>query len=299
MYMRMLVLLDGSELAEVVFKYARELSGRLHVDLDLLHVCSQQEAEQLPMRRAYIEQKAEALRAEVGDFCATLGDSAMGQNIKARGSVVVGYHAEEILKYIDENDIDLVMMSTHGSSGIKVWDLGSVASKVIHASKVPVWLVPSEMNEDVIRDTMPTRILVIPLSGSKQAEAVIPHAMNIAQRRGAESDLVLLHVLEPADPNAPPAAPGAAEKQRAKMKDYLEGVAKRIRESGLKARTEVLSGDPAATILQFITDNPPQLLAITTGGQTGVTSFAFGIVAEGLVHAVKKTPLLLVRANSK
>ena len=167
MYKKMVVLLDGSELAEVVFDYAQEVSGRMHVDVELLHVCSPQEVAQLPMRRAYMERMAEELCAKAEEISAKYSKDTVAQCIQARGNVVVGYPAEEILKYVDENDIDLVMMSTHGSSGVKAWDLGEVANKVVHASKVPVWLVPTELREEVIADALPKRSLVVPLSGSK------------------------------------------------------------------------------------------------------------------------------------
>jgi nucleotide-binding universal stress UspA family protein len=191
MYMKMLVLLDGSGPAEVVFKYARELSERLHVALELLHVCSPQDAGALPMRRAYIEQKAEQLRAEAGEINFGFG-SALGQSIQASGHVVVGEPAEEILKYIGDNDIDLVMMATHGSSGVKAWDIGEVTNKVVHAVKIPIWLIPSELREDIIMDKLPHRNLLLPLSGSKESEAVIPHAIDIVQRRGPHSETVVL-----------------------------------------------------------------------------------------------------------
>ena len=136
MYRNMLVLLDGSELAEVVFKYAQELSARLNLDLELLHVCTPGEAEQLPMRRAYMEHMAEALCAGAEQIRYSLSDESAAGCVRARGTVVLGYPAEEILKYIDANDIDLILMSTHGHSGIKEWDdIGGVASKVLHASK--------------------------------------------------------------------------------------------------------------------------------------------------------------------
>jgi nucleotide-binding universal stress UspA family protein len=154
MYRNMLVLLDGSELAEAVFKYAQELSGRLNLNLELLHVCTPGEAEQLPMRRAYIEHMAEVLCAGAEEVRTSSGDDATAACIRARGTVVVGSPAEEILKHVDSNDIDLIMMSTHGHSGIKEWDdIGGVASKVLHASKVPVWVVPAELREEIVSDT--------------------------------------------------------------------------------------------------------------------------------------------------
>jgi hypothetical protein len=92
----------------------------------------------------------------------------------------VGDPAEEILACVDDRDIDLVMMSTHGRSGISRWDLGCVATKMVHGSHVPVWLVPSELREEVILDVLPNRTLVVPLSGSKQSETVIAHAAAVA-----------------------------------------------------------------------------------------------------------------------
>ncbi len=294
MYKTMLVLLDGSELAEVVLKYAQELSGRLHIDLELLHVCDPHEAEQLPMRKAYMEHMAEVMCAGAEEIRHRSGDETLEQCIRAQGNVVVGHPAEEILKYVDENDIDLVMMSTHGSSGIGSWDLGSVATKVIHASNAPIWLVPSQLREEVILDTLPRRTLVIPLSGSKQSEAVIPHAIAVAKQRGEESELVLLHVEDVDYITVSRSALQEREEHRARMKAYLDGVAESIREAGLEARSEILTGDPAETIITFLKDNPAQLIAMATRGRTGLSRMVFGSVTENVIHLVKKTPMLLV-----
>jgi nucleotide-binding universal stress UspA family protein len=297
MYMRMLVLLDGSEAAEVVFKYARELSERLHVALELLHVCSPQDAGALPMRQAYIEQKAAQLRAEADGVNFGFG-SALGQSIQASGHVVVGDPAEKILKYIDENDIDLVMMATHGSSGVKAWDIGDVTNKVVHAVKVPIWLIPSELREDIIMDKLPHRNLLLPLSGSKESEAVIPHAIDIVQRRGPHSEtVVLLHVIDTANVPGGELASEKVEEERARMKAYLDGLAQRIKEAGFMTRTEVLTGDPGRVIIQFTADNPAQLLALATSVRPGPGGPVFDSVTEHLMHRVKKTPLMLVRAD--
>jgi nucleotide-binding universal stress UspA family protein len=62
MYKQMLVPLDGSNLAEVVFTYAKELAGHLGVNLVFLNVCSPEEAGLLPMRRTYVERMAEIVK---------------------------------------------------------------------------------------------------------------------------------------------------------------------------------------------------------------------------------------------
>jgi len=296
----MVVLLDGSELAEVVFDYAQEVSGRMHVDMYLLHVCSREEESQLPMRKAYIEKKAEELCAQAEAIRSKYDKDAAGRCVRAQGHVVVGYPAEEILRYVDEHDIDLVMMSTHGRSGVrKNWDLGEVANKVIHTSKVPVWLVPAELREEVLSDVLPKRPLLVPLSGTKRSESALEHALQIIRQRGAESEsrLVLLHVLEDPEPGFLSNRTSVEEfgAQREKMKEYLESLAEPIRESGVEVRTEVLfMGDAARRIIGYLKDNPTQLLVMATRGKSRINRTIFGSVTESVIHMVKVTPLLLV-----
>lgn len=294
MYKKMLVLLDGSELAEVVFNYAQELSGRLNLDLELLHVCAPNEAEQLPMRRAYIERMAETLCTAAEQIRSSTASDSVESCIVARGTVVVGYPAEEILKYVENNHADLIMMSTHGHSGVREWGIGGVASKVLHASKVPVWLVPSELRDEIVADTLPRRALVIPLSGSKMSEAAIPHALNMAIQRGADTDIVLLSVLDSESITLTRAQVKEMEKAREALQEYLNAVAQVIEANGFAVRTEVLVGEPADAIIEYLKANPPQLLCMATSGKTRLSRLVFGSVTENVINLIKKTPMLLV-----
>jgi nucleotide-binding universal stress UspA family protein len=293
MYKKMLVLLDGSKLAEVVFKYAQEISGRMGINLELLHVCSPQEAEQLPMRQAYIERNADFLQARAEEIRTKYGARIEGK-IAAKGTVIVGYPAEEILKYADDNDIDLIMLSTHGRSGVRIWDIGTVATKVIHAARVPVWLVPTELREEVIYDQVPRRIMVIPLNGSKMAEVVIPHAINIAKQRGAETEMVFLYVEAPISDELSSQDVKHIDRAAA-MYRYLEGIVKTVGEAGITARSEVITGNPASALIDYVKNNPAQIIAMATHGQSALSRMIFSSVTESVIHLVKKTPILLVK----
>jgi nucleotide-binding universal stress UspA family protein len=66
------------------------------------------------------------------------------EGINAQGEVVWGRPADEILQYIEKHKIDLVIMSTHGRSGIPRWAMGSVADKVIRSSPIPVLIIPPQ-----------------------------------------------------------------------------------------------------------------------------------------------------------
>jgi nucleotide-binding universal stress UspA family protein len=310
MYKRMLVPLDGSELAEVVFSYAKELAGRLDLDVILFHVYGSEERELVPLHRAYVERAAEIIKCQSEEVRERTGIQPGGKAVEARGELAVGYPAEEILRYADENEIDLILMATHGRSGIKRWAMGSVADKVLSVSKVPVWLVRAGIPEEIVYDKWPTRTILVPLDGSELAESVLPHVEAVAKQRGAELvDVVLLRVYEhPIIPSDyPPAMPLSWEehveqemvKARRVSEQYLAGVEKRLKDAGLKVRSEVLVGktiwaNPADEIIDHANRNPFNLIVMATHGRSGLSRWAYGSVAEKVLLGAS-SPILVVR----
>jgi nucleotide-binding universal stress UspA family protein len=299
MYKKMLVLLDGSKLAEVVFTYARELAGRLDLDLDLLHVCTQ--SDQLPMCRAYIEHMAETLAEQTEDLHKKVGSRLGDKIIEARGTAVIGYPPDEILKFADENHEDIILLSTHGSSGIRRWGLGSVADKVIHETKVPVWVIPSQLREEIIYDRMPKRRILVPLDGSKLAEAVIPYVEELIKQRGVDTEIMLVNVLKksPEAYSMPDDQVRMVGTDIGAMKttgeDYMHEVAEQLRGKGYKVEIEQLIGDPAEEIVRFAAESQPQVIAMSTHGRTGFGRFIFANVTENILRRIQKTPLFLLR----
>jgi len=90
------------------------------------------------MQRAYIERATDIVKRQAQEVQQRSGLQKGGELVKVRGEVAAGYPAEEILRYADENAVDLILMATHGRSGRKRWAMGSVASKILGAAKVPV-----------------------------------------------------------------------------------------------------------------------------------------------------------------
>ena len=317
MYHRMLVPLDGSQLSEVVFPYARELAGRLGLDVILLHVHSPEEGGTIPLHRAYIEHKAELIRRDSKEVQDKVGGRAGGRAIKVWGELAVGYPAEEILRFAAEKDVDLILMATHGRSGIKRWVMGSVADKVLRASKVPVWLVRAGIPEGIVYDKWPKRTILVPLDGSELAETVLPHVEALAKQRGAELvEVVLLRVCEPGEAAGyyPPSARfetptgavhvmprdfvrAAAARQKMLAKQYLTGVGKRLKDAGLKVSTEVRVGDPAAEIIAYAASAPFNLIVMATHARSGLRRWAYGSVTTKVLQGVS-SPMFLVRTAS-
>ena len=147
MYKRMLVPLDGSKLAEETIPYAQEVAGRLDLDLDLLHVTNPLESEGLGlsfMSQFYMDKIAESVREQIQKIQATTIGQESVKPIEVSSKVVSGYPADEILKYAEGNSTDVILMATHGASGVRRWEIGSMAYKILQASKIPVLLIRSD-----------------------------------------------------------------------------------------------------------------------------------------------------------
>ena len=307
MYKKMLVPLDGSKLAEEVFTYAKELAVRLDLDLVLLHVCKPGQESFIPMHQAYLDRACAMITREAD----ALRDSECLQEqcTPAHGGceVALGYPAEEILKYAEENAIDIILMATHGRSGVRRWALGSVAEKVLRSSKVPVWLVRSGVPDEIVYDKWPSITILVPLDGSKLAEQALPHAEALAKQRGAELvEVVLLRVCE--DPFVTADYPEASrskswEEHLKEMKsklnegctNYLHDVEKRLADAGVKVRSEMLTGgSPGNEIISYVKKNPFNLIVMCTHGRSGINRLVNGSVADKVLRGVSN-PIFLVR----
>ncbi|HEY33596.1 MAG TPA: universal stress protein [Dehalococcoidia bacterium] len=304
MYKRMLVPLEGSKLAESAITYAADFAGRLDLDVVLLHVCRPILREYAPMRRMYIEHAAEVTGQKIKHVQEKLGGGKEVKAVEIRGELVIGYPAEEILRYADENKADIILMTTHGYSGLLRWAMGSVADKVLRASRVPVFLARVDSTEEITDTRWLPRIIIVPLDGSELAEAVLPHVETLARQRGAElEEIVLLKVCEyPFVAVEYPEDDGtryinwAIEQCKNVSKEYLTRVKKRLEDTGLKISIEVLMGNTADEIIDYTKQNPCNLIVMSTHGRSGVGRWVFGSVANKILHGVSN-PVFLVRAG--
>ncbi len=310
MYQRMLVPLDGSELAEVVFPYAKELAGRLDLEVILLYVGDPARHEFTPMRRAYIERAADIVRRQSRVVQKKTGIQPGGKPVEVRGELAEGYAAEEILHYVDENKVDLILIAAHGRSGRKRWTMGSVADKILGASKVLVWLVRTGIPDETPYDKWPSKTILVPLDGSELAESVLPHVEILAKQRGTEPlDVALLRICEPpttpayygSDLSEVPLNWGQYMQQeidRGKQiaKKYLSGIEKRLKDSNISVRSEVIVGKAADNIVDYANRNPFNIIVMATHGRSGLSRWVYGSVAENVLRGVS-CPVLLVRPH--
>ena len=295
MYKRMLVPLDGSKLAEIAISYAGHLAVRLKgMEVVLLHVCHPHEKSLVPMHKAYIKHTADTIR------CQTEGDVV----VKVRGELLAGYPADEIVPYVDKNNINLILMATHGYSGINRWAMGSVAYKVMRSVKVPVLLIRAGITEEMISEKMCGGTILVPLDGTKRAESVLPHVQELVKQFGEdEMEVVLLRVCEHPDISSdyPYSMPVSweehVEQEQVKCKlvagVYLTEISKELKKAGIKVRTELSLGKPADEIITYANKNNSSFIIIATHGRSGISRWAYGSVAEQVMLGTF-APVMLV-----
>jgi nucleotide-binding universal stress UspA family protein len=305
MYKKVLVPLDGSEIAEILFAYAKELASRLNLDMLLLHVCTPEDYELHPMHRMYVEHAVDLIRQHSSAVRDHASESHEKKQIDVRGILAVGSPAEEILRCADDNNVDLIIMATHGHSARKRWSMGSVAARVLRVSRVPVWLIRAGIPYEVIHDRYARVTVLVPLDGSEMTEVVFRHLVTLAEQRGIERvDVALLRVCEPII--IPPDYEeetsedwiNHAEQHLARAREtaekYLADLAKRFEAIGMKVKTLVKVGQPAAEIISYADAHPLNLVVMSTHGwsrhSSGSWSSVTGKVLEGI-----SSPLLLVR----
>lgn len=304
MYETILVPLDGSELAEVPLNYAKELAARSGAEVILLHVCGTAECHCTPegchvqpMHRVYVEHTAEVLRRRLGD--AGAGEASVDC------AIVAGDPATEILRYAEENQVGLVVMATHGRSGLSRWVMGSIAARVICHSHAPVRLVRSLRHEETLRDGWPETKILVPLDGSELAEQVLPYVADHA--RMSDSEVTLLRVGEAPLISAdyPEAIMPLTWEEHVELivkhhkeqcRRYLADVEKRLKDMELKVKSEALLGDVAQQIIEYATSNPFNLIAMTCHGRVALAAWPIGSVAGKVLHETS-SPILLVRPH--
>jgi len=136
MYEKILVPLDGSELAEIALPYAEEMAVRLGSEITLFSVSETAEAPEYHKHQVYLDGVADSTKRGAKRYL----EMPKGV-IKVEQAIAVGQPAEEIVDYAEKQGISLIIMATHGRSGIGRWTLGSVAEKVVRAGTTPVLLV--------------------------------------------------------------------------------------------------------------------------------------------------------------
>lgn len=145
MYKKVLVPLDGSELSESVLNHVVTIATNCQVpEVILMRVREPLDKSVRETLDAKIASELDQVyHDEAADYLKIVAKTLKEKDISVKTEVLTGNPAEEIIKYSQSKGVDLIIMSTHGRSGVSRWVFGSVADKVIRQTEVPVLIKPA------------------------------------------------------------------------------------------------------------------------------------------------------------
>ena len=300
---QILVTLDGSDFGEHALPFATAVAAKTGAALDISHVnCCEAPTDLLQNtpfqyegvdmsayaerhadeRRAYLKEQEDAVQAEL-------------PNNRVSSSLLEGYVTEALERHAKSIDAGLIIMTTHGRTGVSRAWLGSVADSLVRHSSFPLLVIRAMEDGEEFPAAAFNHILV-PLDGSTTGEKILEPTKDLAKAMG--SRLTLLHVVSPhvtVGARVSPLPSGHMEERLSKAEKYLADVAGRLSSEGLDATPKIESHfAPARAILNTAQGEDVDLIAIATHGYTGVKRALLGSVTDKVLRGAR-WPLLLER----
>ena len=280
-----IVLLDGSTYAAQALPIAKLISRGTGTKIHLLssvkdHTPALQEQfqETAAARQIYLENLSEVLNRE---------------GYENSYSVRAGFVADATASYLEETDIDLVILSTRGKSGEKHWQRGGVSRKLVQRISKPILMVQAERDE--VHWVPRLNRLLVALDGSIYAEQVLPYARTLAKAFGCKVYLMSVPAVPEAGEYRAPAEflETLRNKKDANMRKFLHAVASTLRRDGLRVSTVVTGSTPAKAIIDVGNLKHVDMIMMTSRGRGGLKLLFLGSVAEQVVQGTEKMVFML------
>jgi len=296
MFKHLLVPLDGSTLAEAALPAAAYLAQKLDARVTLVHVIEQDAPQEIHGQRHLVD--PDEARAYLDD----VAGRAFPPGLRVKQHVhtaAVSDIARSIVAHEDELAPDLIVMCTHGQSGLRTWLFGSVAQQVIGLGTTPVLLIQPERAEPSSGFTC--HAMLVPLDGDPGHEHGLVVAAGLAQACGANLHLVMvvptLGTLPGEDSAAARLLPGATsallDLAQSDAEAHLRQQVAQLQASGLPVTAAVQRGDAATTIIRTAEQIGANLVVLGTHGRSGMEAFWSESVAPQVIGR-SHVPLLLV-----
>lgn len=292
---RILVATDFSACAKRAVAYSMCVARAWSAHVDLLYVV--EESRKLEFDAPFADPLLEKRRKEADRLLGDLATRVEQEGMDVGWSLREGIPSEQIGQTALEQRADLVVVGTHGRTGLDHIMLGSTAERVIKQAPCPVLTVrvaPIHGEKDV---DVPPRIshLLVPIDFSSPSLDALEYAIQVVDRFGAR--LTIVHVLEPIyfDLELGLGRIEQEVQKRTHWETQLDGLAQVARERGLAAGSVVLGGIPSESIVTYARGQCCDLIVMGTHGRRGLTRLRYGSVAESVLRQAP-CPVLTVRS---
>jgi nucleotide-binding universal stress UspA family protein len=295
--LNVVVPLDGSRLAERSLAFVPVLSRLDGLNVTLVSVVNPEEEVHLLSHSEAAAREGNVLQTYLREVA---GDMHKHHGIQVASEVLTGNPADAILDRLRSWQTDLLIVSTHGRSGISRWRIGSVADKLIRGAGCETLVVGPRAGDTEgwleMGVVPPFKHILLPVDGSPMAEQAVA-----AVRRYATAFESQVHVVRVINVTAygdglmmESYTPQLIETLESAAEEYVAGIAKQISAPG-GVRAEVVVGSPAMALEQYAEAAAVDLVVMTTHGRGGIARAALGSVTDRMLGG--SAPVLVVRAK--
>lgn len=297
-----LVPVDFSEPSNVALRRAASFARMFGAKLTLLHMVEPIVAPDLPYSCPLLMDMTEIVAQSKLRLERLARKQVKDATLIAKTMVVQGRSFQGIADTARTHKSDLIIISTHGYTGLKHMLLGSTTERVVRHAPCPVLVVRHDggaMTGRGDKSAFKPRKILVPLDFSRDSMSALRYAAGFARQFHAE--LTLLNAVHPAfcftsaDGELEMYAELVEETRRAN-EQLMAGVLKEQQLKGLKVRSLVSTGDPRSEIVQTAARSGSGLIVLSTHGRTGLSRVLLGSVTERVAqHA--PCDVLIVRQH--
>ena len=285
---KILVTLDSSEFAERALPMAEAICRATGASILLVSVMSKSRSTG-DVATAKIERE---------NYLSTIAGRMKTAGLKADYVVAAGSVSQAVKTLMDEAEVDILVMSTRGLSGMGRLLLGSTADAIVQVVARPVLLIRPEKLAP--GETPDFNKVIVTLDGSDRSERTLPFAKLLA---GAiDGEIILLSVPEVPEPEIYGSMQDAVTDLRrdaeTKTWRYLKAVAAQLDREGVTVRPIVTGSRPATTIVEVAQREQADLVMLATRGHVGIDRLVVGSVADRVIRQTT-CPVFLVPVREK
>lgn len=303
MLQSLLVPLDGSEFSERTLTLASGLAKATGASLHLAHVHVSHPPDHFLSNTQFhfegldLEEYESRHRDEERAYLAEMEAKLASEN-PVDTALLEGQVADEIAEYAARVGADMVLITTHGHTGVSRMWLGSVADALVRLTTLPLLVIHPAQGGHVPDDVFAFKHIMVPLDGSNLSATILGPAADLARASGAR--MTLVHVVSSSavlGARIFPLLPDDLSPALAKAREYLEKLADELGEDGLQVDVHVEEHEAPGRAIAALADKlDADLIALATHGYGGLKRALLGSVADKVLRS-SPLPLLVQRPS--
>jgi nucleotide-binding universal stress UspA family protein len=236
-------------------------------------------------------------KSEAEAYLQTVKTRLADVDLESEVQVLEGGPAQQIINYTRDEDVKLIILSSHGSSGPSEWNINSVIQKVLLRAFVPVMIIRVYQETSEELSGLTYERIFLPLDGSKRAECILPLAKSICAAH--DSKIFLAHIVE--EPKLPRQTPINDEDKKLisrlteinikESEKYFDTLSDQFEGQNVEKIIET-SQKPTIALHNLVDRENIDLVILTAHGYSGENRWPYGNIALNFI-AYGTTPLLI------